>query len=48
MVWGQRGSSDRVLVFVFTETRLAPIEGWLATYGPRAVVTFGSILIAVA
>jgi hypothetical protein len=29
--WGQRGSSDRVLVLVFTETRLAPIEGWLAT-----------------
>jgi hypothetical protein len=28
---GPRGGSDRVLVLVFIETRLVPIEGWSAT-----------------
>jgi OFA family oxalate/formate antiporter-like MFS transporter len=47
--WGRAAIQIAFSVFVFTETWLVPIEGWFVDrYGPRIVVMFGGILIAVA
>jgi len=47
--WDRAAIQIAFSVFVFTETWLVPIEGWFVDrYGPRIVVMFGGILIAVA
>jgi OFA family oxalate/formate antiporter-like MFS transporter len=47
--WGRAAIQIAFSVFVFTETWLVPIEGWFVDrYGPRIVVMFGGVLIAIA
>jgi OFA family oxalate/formate antiporter-like MFS transporter len=46
--WGLSGIQLAFSVFVFVETWLVPIEGWLVDkFGPRPVVAGGAILAAV-
>jgi len=36
-------------IFIATETWLVPVEGWFVDrYGPRVVVAFGGVLVAIA
>jgi OFA family oxalate/formate antiporter-like MFS transporter len=45
--WGRPVIQAAFTFFVVTETWLVPIEAWFVDkYGPRAVVTFGGVLIA--
>ncbi len=45
--WGRAGIQVAFTLFVLTETWLVPVEAWFVDrYGPRLVITFGSILIA--
>src|ERR1700733_9810557 len=47
--WGRASIQVAFTLFVLTETWLVPIEGWFVDrYGPRIVVAFGGILVAVA
>ena len=47
--WGRPAIQAAFTFFVVTETWLVPIEAWFVDkYGPRIVITFGSVLIAVA
>src|ERR1700739_2230563 len=45
--WGRAGIQVAFSIFVFIETWLIPIEGYLVDrYGPRGVVTCGAVLVA--
>src|SRR6201996_6352023 len=47
--WGREGIQWAFPFFVATETWLVPLEGWCVDkFGPRIVVIFGGILVAVA
>ncbi|MDR3420244.1 MAG: oxalate/formate MFS antiporter [Xanthobacteraceae bacterium] len=47
--WGTAAIQVAFSVFIATETWLVPIEGWFVDrFGPRLVVAFGGILVAVA
>jgi MFS transporter, OFA family, oxalate/formate antiporter len=47
--WGRAAIQVAFTLFVLTETWLVPIEGWFVDrYGPRIVVMFGGILVAIA
>jgi OFA family oxalate/formate antiporter-like MFS transporter len=47
--WGRAAIQLAFTLFVVTETWLVPIEAWFVDkYGPRAVVMFGGIMIAIA
>jgi MFS transporter, OFA family, oxalate/formate antiporter len=46
--WGKAAIQVAFTVFVATETWLVPVEGWFVDkFGPRIVVTFGAVLVAV-
>jgi OFA family oxalate/formate antiporter-like MFS transporter len=46
--WGRDAIQVAFSVFVATETWLVPVEGWFVDrYGPRVVVAFGGILVAI-
>src|SRR5919199_4193246 len=45
--WGRAAIQFAFTAFVATETWLVPIEAWFVDrYGPRAVVMFGGVMIA--
>lgn len=47
--WGRAAIQLAFTLFVVTETWLVPIEAWFVDkYGPRAVVMFGGVMIALA
>ncbi len=47
--WGRAAIQVAFSVFVLTETWLVPIEGWFVDrFGPRAVVSLGGALVALA
>src|SRR5271155_1838001 len=47
--WGTAAIQVAFSVFIATETWLVPIEGWFVDrFGPRVVVAFGGILVAIA
>jgi OFA family oxalate/formate antiporter-like MFS transporter len=47
--WGRTNIQVAFTIFVATETWLVPIEGWFVDrYGPRLVVMFGGIVVALA
>ncbi len=47
--WGREGIAWAFTLFIATETWLVPVEGWFVDrFGPRIVVAFGGILVAVA
>jgi OFA family oxalate/formate antiporter-like MFS transporter len=47
--WGRAAIQLAFTVFVVTETWLVPIEAWFVDrYGPRVVVAFGGVMIALA
>lgn len=47
--WGRSAIQLAFTLFVVTETWLVPVEAWFVDkYGPRAVVMFGGVTIAVA
>jgi len=47
--WGTAAIQVAFSVFIATETWLVPIEGWFVDrFGPRIVVAFGGILVAIA
>ena len=47
--WGRTDIQVAFSLFVLTETWLVPIEGWFVDrFGPRVVVAFGGVLVAVA
>jgi MFS transporter, OFA family, oxalate/formate antiporter len=47
--WGRAAIQLAFTLFVVTETWLVPIEAWFVDkYGPRAVVMFGGVMIAIA
>jgi len=47
--WGRAAIQIAFTLFVLTETWLVPIEAWFVDrYGPRAVLLFGAIMIAIA
>ncbi|MEI9924379.1 MAG: oxalate/formate MFS antiporter [Bradyrhizobium sp.] len=47
--WGRTAIQLAFTLFVVTETWLVPIEAWFVDkYGPRAVIMFGGITIAIA
>ena len=47
--WGRAAIQIAFTIFVLTETWLVPIEAWFVDrYGPRAVVMFGGVMIAIA
>ncbi len=47
--WGRPAIQAAFTFFVVTETWLVPIEAWFVDkYGPRVVVTFGGVMIAIA
>jgi OFA family oxalate/formate antiporter-like MFS transporter len=49
MHWGRASIQVAFSIFVLCETWLVPVEGWLVDrFGPRIVVLFGGILVAVA
>jgi MFS transporter, OFA family, oxalate/formate antiporter len=47
--WGRVAIQTAFTLFVVTETWLVPVEAWFVDkYGPRAVVMFGGIMVAIA
>ena len=47
--WGVPAIQVAFSVFIATETWLVPVEGWFVDrFGPRIVVAFGGIVVAVA
>ena len=47
--WGRLAIQVAFTLFVVTETWLVPVEAWFVDkYGPRAVVMFGGVMIAIA
>jgi len=47
--WGRAAIQLAFTLFVVTETWLVPIEAWFVDkYGPRAVIMFGGVMIALA
>jgi OFA family oxalate/formate antiporter-like MFS transporter len=47
--WGRPAIQIAFTLFVLTETWLVPIEAWFVDrYGPRLVVMFGAVMIAIA
>jgi OFA family oxalate/formate antiporter-like MFS transporter len=47
--WGTAAIQVAFSVFIATETWLVPIEGWFVDrFGPRIVVAFGGVLVAIA
>jgi OFA family oxalate/formate antiporter-like MFS transporter len=47
--WGRAAIQFAFSIFVFTETWLVPVEAWFVDkYGPRLVVMFGGVMIALA
>jgi OFA family oxalate/formate antiporter-like MFS transporter len=47
--WGRAAIQLAFTLFVVTETWLVPVEAWFVDkYGPRIVVTFGGVMIALA
>jgi OFA family oxalate/formate antiporter-like MFS transporter len=47
--WGRSAIQLAFTLFVVTETWLVPVEAWFVDkYGPRAVVMFGGVTIAIA
>jgi OFA family oxalate/formate antiporter-like MFS transporter len=47
--WGRAAIQVAFAIFIFTETWLVPVEGWFVDrYGPRVVVLFGGVLVAIA
>ena len=47
--WGVPAIQVAFSVFIATETWLVPVEGWFVDrFGPRVVVAFGGIVVAVA
>ena len=47
--WGRTAIQFAFTIFVLTETWLVPVEAWFVDrYGPRVVVMFGSVMIALA
>jgi MFS transporter, OFA family, oxalate/formate antiporter len=47
--WGVPAIQVAFSVFIATETWLVPVEGWFVDrFGPRVVVAFGGILVAIA
>lgn len=47
--WGRAAIQLAFTIFVVTETWLVPIEAWFVDrYGPRVVVMFGAVMIALA
>jgi OFA family oxalate/formate antiporter-like MFS transporter len=47
--WGRAAIQLAFTLFVVTETWLVPVEAWFVDkYGPRAVIMFGGIMIAIA
>ncbi len=47
--WGRQSIQVAFTLFVATETWLVPVEGWFVDrYGPRIVVMFGGIVVAIA
>ena len=47
--WGRAAIQVAFSIFVLTETWLVPVEAWFVDkYGPRAVVMFGGVTIALA
>jgi len=47
--WGRAAVQFAFTVFVVTETWLVPVEAWFVDrYGPRIVVMFGGVMIAIA
>jgi OFA family oxalate/formate antiporter-like MFS transporter len=47
--WSRAAIQWAFFIFVFTETWLVPVEGWFVDkLGPRIVVMFGAILVAIA
>jgi OFA family oxalate/formate antiporter-like MFS transporter len=47
--WGRKAIQFAFFIFVFTETWLVPIEGYLVDrFGPRPVVLVGGVLIGIA
>ena len=47
--WGRAAIQLAFTIFVATETWLVPIEAWFVDrYGPRVVVCFGGVMIAIA
>lgn len=46
--WGRAAIQTAFTIFVLTETWLVPVEAWFVDrYGPRIVLTFGAVMIAV-
>jgi MFS family permease len=47
--WGRAAIQLAFTIFVVTETWLVPIEAWFVDkYGPRVVIMFGGVMIALA
>lgn len=47
--WGRAAIQTAFTIFVLTETWLVPVEAWFVDrYGPRIVLTFGAVMIALA
>jgi MFS family permease len=47
--WGRAAIQLAFTIFVMTETWLVPVEAWFVDkYGPRIVIMFGGVMIAVA
>ena len=47
--WGRAAIQFAFTIFVVTETWLVPVEAWFVDkYGPRLVIMFGGIMIALA
>src|SRR5437660_9896450 len=47
--WGRAAIQFAFTLFVLTETWLVPVEAWFVDkYGPRIVVMFGGVMIAIA
>ena len=47
--WGRAAIQLAFTIFVVTETWLVPVEAWFVDrYGPRVVVAFGGVVIALA
>ena len=47
--WGRTDIQIAFTIFVATETWLVPVEGWFVDrFGPRIVVTFGGLVVAMA
>ena len=47
--WGRKSIQVAFTIFVLIETWLVPIEGWFVDrFGPRIVVAFGAIMVALA